>query len=119
VQIGHGYEKDIGVPKIHCIRVIHLYKADYNLFLKIQWGSRLVEHGEKHKGLNDQNFGSRKSRTAMEPVLLKHLSSYDLSCQSCTNLATFDNDASACYGRIIVALAMVAARRLRMPRNAV
>jgi hypothetical protein len=101
------------------IRVIHLYEADYNLFLKIQWGSRLVKHGEKHKkGLNDQNFGSRKSRTAMEPVLLRHLS-YDLSRQSRTNLATFDNDASACYDRIIVALAMLAARRLRMPRNAV
>ena len=111
-------EKDIGVPKIHRIRVIHLYEADYNLFLKLQWGSRLVKHGEKHKGLNDQNFGSRKDRTAMEPVLLKHLS-YDLSHQSRTNLATFDNDASACYDRIIVALAMLAARRLRMPRNAV
>jgi hypothetical protein len=55
----------------------------------------------------------------MEPVLLKHLS-YDLSRQSRTNLATFDNDASACYDRIIVALAtMLAARRLCMPRNAV
>ena len=111
-------EKDIGVPKIHRIRVIHLYEADYNLFLKLQWGSRLVKHGEKHKGLNDQNFGSRKDRTAMDPVLLKQLS-YDLSRQSHTNLATFDNDASACYDRIIMALAMLAARRLRMPRNAV
>ena len=97
---------------------MHLYEADYNLFLKLQWGSRLVRHGEKHKGLNDQNFGSRKDWTAMDPVLLKQLS-YNLSRQSRTNLATFDNDASACYDRIIVALAMLAARRLRMPRNAV
>ena len=42
-----------------------------------------------------------------------------LSRQCRTNLAAFDNDASACYDRIIVALAMLLARRLRMPRNAV
>jgi hypothetical protein len=54
----------------------------------------------------------------MDPVLLKQLS-YDLSRQNRTNLATFDNDTSACYDRIIVALAILAARRLCMPRNAV
>jgi hypothetical protein len=54
----------------------------------------------------------------MDPGLLKQLS-YDLSRQCRTNLATFDNDASACYNRIIVALATLAARRLRMPRNAI
>jgi hypothetical protein len=101
-------EKDIGVPKIHRIHIIHLYEAYYNLFLKIQWGSRLVRHGEEHNGFSDQNFGSRKDRTAMDPVLLKQLS-YDLSHQSRTNLATFDNDASMCYDRIIVALPMLAA----------
>ena len=111
-------EKDTGIPAIHRLRIIHLYEADYNLFLKLQWGLRLVRHGEKHHGLNEQQFGSGKDRTAMDPVLLKQLS-YDLSHQCRTNLATFDNDASTCYDRIIVALAMLAARRLRMPRNAV
>jgi hypothetical protein len=67
-------EKDTGRPAIRRLRIIHLYKADYNLFLKLQWGSRLVRHGEKHHGLNDQQFGSRKGRTAMDPVLLKQLS---------------------------------------------
>ena len=35
------------------------------------------------------------------------------------DLARFDNDASACYDRIIVALGMLAARRCGMPRNAI
>ena len=35
------------------------------------------------------------------------------------NIARFDNDASACYDRIIVALAMLAARRCGMPANAI
>ena len=35
------------------------------------------------------------------------------------NMASFDNDASACYDRIIVALGMLAAGRLGMPDNAI
>ncbi|KAI2501729.1 hypothetical protein MHU86_12735 [Fragilaria crotonensis] len=35
------------------------------------------------------------------------------------DLARFDNDASACYDRIIVALGMLAARRCGMPDNAI
>ena len=30
-------EKEPGNPKIHCLRVIHLYEADYNLLLAIFW----------------------------------------------------------------------------------
>jgi hypothetical protein len=48
-----------------------------------------------------------------------NLKSYDLSRQTRTNFATFDNDASACCDHIIVALVILAARRLRVPRNAV
>jgi hypothetical protein len=35
------------------------------------------------------------------------------------DLARFDNDASACYDRIIVALGMLAARRCGMPKHAI
>ena len=35
-------EKDHGMPRINRLRIIHLFEADYNLFLKIAWGSRLV-----------------------------------------------------------------------------
>jgi hypothetical protein len=35
-------EKDIGKPCIHRLRIVHLFEADYNFFLKLQWGHRLV-----------------------------------------------------------------------------
>lgn len=35
-------EKDPGRPKVNRLRIIHLFEADYNLLLKIMWGSRLV-----------------------------------------------------------------------------
>ena len=31
-------EKDPGCPKISCLRIVHLYKVDMNLFTKVIWG---------------------------------------------------------------------------------
>jgi hypothetical protein len=36
-------EKDTGQPRINRLRIIHLFEADLNFFLKIQWGHRLVQ----------------------------------------------------------------------------
>jgi hypothetical protein len=46
----------------------------------------------------------------MDPIMLTQLTS-DLCRILKHDLARFDNDASACYDRIIVALGMLAARR--------
>jgi hypothetical protein len=50
----------------------------------------------------------------MDPIMLTQVTN-DLCRTLKHNLARFDNDASACYDRIIVALAMLAARRCGMP----
>jgi hypothetical protein len=54
----------------------------------------------------------------MDPVMLTQLTT-DLCRVLKHDLARFDNDASACYDRIIVALGMLAARRCGMPENAI
>jgi hypothetical protein len=38
-------EKDEGMPLLTRLRVIHLFEADYNLFLKIIYGRRMVKNG--------------------------------------------------------------------------
>jgi hypothetical protein len=111
-------EKDAGVPRINRLRIIHLFEADFNFFLKLQWGSRLVKHAVKHDLLNDGQHGSIPERVSMDPVMLTQLTT-DLSRLLKVNLARFDNDASACYDRIIVMLGMLAARRCGMPTNVV
>ena len=107
-------EKDSGNPNINRLRVIHLFEADYNLFLKLIWASRLVKRGEETRQFGEAQQGSRPNRAANDAVLLKRLT-YDLSRILRTNLGTFDNDAKSCYDRIVNSVAMLAAKRLGMP----
>jgi hypothetical protein len=51
-----------GTPKINKLRVIHLYKADYNLLLKIIWARRLVWHAHDAGRINKGQAGSRPDR---------------------------------------------------------
>jgi hypothetical protein len=111
-------EKDPGSPAINILRVIHLFEADNNLFLKIFWAKRLVQRGESTGQFGEAQQGSRPRRKANDAVMLKKLS-YDLSRILRTNMGTFDNDAKSCYDRIINGLAMLAARRLGMPTTMV
>ncbi|KAI2511189.1 hypothetical protein MHU86_3154 [Fragilaria crotonensis] len=111
-------EKDHGQPRINRLRIIHLFEADYNLFLKIMWGSRLVQRAVHMDLLNPGQHGSVPGRTTMDPIMLNQLTT-DMCRVFKINYARFDNDASACFDRIIVALGMLAARRCGMPKNAV
>ena len=111
-------EKDAGKPRIHRLRIIHLFEADFNFFLKLQWGHRLVRQAVSLDLLHDSQHGSVPRRTTMDPIMLTQLTS-DLCRILKHDLARFDNDASACYDRIIVALGMLAARRCGMPTNAI
>ena len=98
-------EKDPGQPHINRLRIIHLFEADYNLFLKIMWGSLLVRRAVLFDLLNDGQHGSVPGRNHMDPIMLHQLTT-DLCRLLKLNFARFDNDDSACYDRIIVALAM-------------
>jgi hypothetical protein len=40
-------EKEEGMPYLTRLRVIHLFEADYNLFIKIIYGRRMVQNGER------------------------------------------------------------------------
>ena len=111
-------EKDQGKPRLNRLRIIHLFEADFNFFLKLVWGSRLVKRTVELDLLNDGQHGSVPRRTALDPIMLTQLTT-DLCQLLKHNLARFDNDASACYDRIIVALGMLAARRCGMPDNAI
>jgi hypothetical protein len=66
-------EKDLGIPKIHRLRIIHLYKADLNLLLGIYFARTLVRHIEGQSGFNPGCYGNRAGLSAHEPVLVEEL----------------------------------------------
>ena len=111
-------EKDQGQPTINRLRIIHLFEADFNFYLKLMWGHRLVRQSHTLNLLNTGQYGSVPGRTAIELVMLNQLSN-DICRTNKINIIRFENDASACYDRILVHLGMMAARRCGMPSNAI
>ena len=101
-------EKEPGNPKIHRLRVIHLYEADYNLILSLKARS-LVHHAEDNTLFNAGLYGARPGRTAHDPVGLEETIAEitRLSRKPCIKNA---EDATACYDRIIPGLGHLASR---------
>jgi len=92
-------ENDVGLPRINWLRLMHLVKADF-IFVKLQWGHRLVCRELSLNLFNNGQHGSIPGQTALDPILLTQLSS-NLCWVLKHDYARFDNDASSCYDRII------------------
>jgi len=103
-------QKDPGNPRIHRLRVIHLYEADYNMLLAIKW-RQAIHNAEDMKLLNEGMYGSRPGRSAHDPALIEVLQheTYRMSMKSGIN---FDLDATSCYDRILASIAAMSSRRL-------
>jgi hypothetical protein len=81
------------------------------------FGRRLMANAEKHDILHKAQFGSRQGKMAISAVLLKCLS-YDTIRQTRMDACIFDNNASACYDRMIPSIAMIS-RRAGLSRSVV
>ena len=128
IKFGHTYQrwnkvvnvmlqKDPGNPRIHRLRIIHLYEADYNLLLAVKWRQGMY-HAESRQLLNDGLYSSRPGRSAQDPAFMEILQNeiYRMSMKSGIN---FDLDATACYDRIIPSIAALSSRRVGMPKSVV
>lgn len=63
-------KKDPTDSRIHRLRVIHLYEADYNLLLAVKW-RQAIHHAEDNALLNKGLYGSRPGQSAHEPAFLE------------------------------------------------
>ena len=109
--------KSEGQARIDKLRVIHLYEADYNGFLKIIWPHRAVYGATKNRTLNHAQGGGQKGRQANHIALQKEMK-YQYARLSKTDFATMDNDAKACYDRIIMLLATITSGHFGIPKTA-
>lgn len=101
--------------KIHRLRVIHIYEADFNLILAVKW-RQLLRHADARKVINEGQYGGRPGCEAQSLTLLEELK-YDLSYLTRRSLIHFDNDASSCYDRIIVSLSSLINRKYGLHRR--
>jgi hypothetical protein len=88
-----------------------------NIVLKLIWGKRLMQLAKDNGKLGEDQHGSRSERRASDAVMEK-IMIYDFARITRTNVITIDNDAKACYDRIIRVLAMIACMCLGLPREA-
>ena len=103
-------EKDEGRPRIHRMRSIHIIEAELQFVTKIVYANRMMKTAEKHQLVTDEQYGGRKNRQALSVVINK-LCYYNISHQTLQKAAFMDDDARACYDRIVPHLASVEARK--------
>jgi hypothetical protein len=58
--------------RIHRLRVIHIYEADFNLLLAVKW-RQLLHHADTKGLLNPGQFGGRPGCEAQPLAFLKEL----------------------------------------------
>lgn len=123
LQFGYSYdrwqtivnallEKDPGTPKIHRLRVIHLYEWDFNLILGVKWRQLLHRMCDSDM-VNPSLYGGVPGKTTLDPVFIREME-YELCRLIRHPVVHFDNDAMSCYDRIPCFLANVASRKYGM-----
>ena len=70
-------EKDPGFPKIHRLRVIHLYEADYNLILGVKW-RQVLHQACALQQINEGCYGSQPGKEATDAIIIRELE-YEIS----------------------------------------
>ena len=97
------------------LRVIHLFEADYNLIIGLIFGRYMI-HRMCDSSLFHPSQWGRPNRECEDVLMLKELT-YQVASMSRTDIATFDNDASACYDRIVTRFALLCCRAHGVPEG--
>jgi hypothetical protein len=107
--------KDIGIPRIHRLRVIHLYECDLNILFSIFFRA-LDQHCKDNFLINKGVYGCRPCRRAIDPVFVD-VTQTEMAMVTRTPLVKFNNDATACFDRILVHLLNLCLKSFEMPKK--
>ena len=107
--------KEAGNVKIHRLRVIHLYEADLGFLWGAKWGQGMRK-AVKDKTLHQGQYGGLPGRDCTSLTYLEELR-FDYSLLTRYSFANFDNDATACYDRILCSIASLAGRKYGIHRD--
>jgi hypothetical protein len=107
--------KDIGIPRIHRLQVVHLYECNLNLLFSVFF-RELDQHCEDNFLINKGIYGCRTSRRAINPVFVD-VTQTEMVMVTRTTLVKFNNEATACFDRILVHLLNLCLRLFEMPKK--
>ena len=109
-------EKKPGRPMIHKFRAIHIVEGDLQFIAKFFYAHKMIRYAEKHGLISDEQYGGRKNRMA-QSVVLNKLCYYNISHQLQMSCAFMDDDARACYDRIVTCLSSAECRKWGLSNN--
>jgi len=109
-------EKKSGIPLIHKFRVIHIIEGDLQFLARFYYARQMMRYAEDNELITDQQYGGRQGRMAQSAVLNK-IAYYNISHQSLTSCAFMDDDARACYDRIVTSPSSAECRRWGVSHN--
>ena len=107
-------EKEPGLPFVHRMCAIHIIEAEVQFLAKKFYVTKLMKGAEKNNLITDEQYGGRAKRQAQSAVINKVLY-YNLSHQMLLPSAFMDDDARACYDRIITPLSSLECRKWGAP----
>ena len=103
-------EKVQGKPFIHKYRTIHIIESDIQFLSKKVYVLGMMKIAEDLGLVTDQQYGARNKRQCQSAYINK-ICYYDLSRQKVMESAFLDDDAKACYDRIVTGLSEVEVRK--------
>ena len=103
-------EKKHGKPFIHKFRTIHVVESELQLFSKLVYAKKMMQAAEKGKVITNDQYGGRNRRQALSIVVNKMMY-YSICQQTKMKCAFMDDDAKACYDRIVPSLALIESRK--------
>ena len=107
--------KEPGNYQINHLRVIHIYKHNYNLILALKWRA-LIQHSVQNNLIHPSQYGGNPGRTSVQPMLIKEFQN-EICHASRRPLVHLNYDAASCYDRITLNMASIISRSFRLHRN--
>ena len=98
------------------LRVIQLLEADLNSYLRNHYSYKLIRQAHRDNLISDLQFGSKPGSMSTSNLLQKVLS-FDLIRFLRASAVIFNNDAKACYDRIIPSIALLCCQRLGLSQQ--
>eukprot|EP00957_Ditylum_brightwellii_P136729 10426576-Ditylum_brightwellii.AAC.1 len=101
----------------HRLHIIVIVEANMNMIMKVIWARRLVPRAEETNYISRVQFGNWKGKTVLDALLLK-ITTMDSLQLFRLNGALLNNDAVACYDRMIPAVLSLHLQSLGLPESA-